>query len=506
MNVKSFFLSVSLLGVGGTSAWAGIPKYVFFFLGDGMSFPQIQVAEAFKAQGENSAKTMRRKSSRLNMTQMPVMGSATTFCDTRFITDSAAAATAFACGVKTSPGVLGRNSALDTSYKSIAELAKEQGRCVGIVSSVSLPHATPAGFYANVNSRESYTEIGYQASLSGFDFFGGGWFRNLSSSDNSGGVAVGDALKAAGYTIYTDKEEVLALRDQRKVICSVKTSYGSDTMPYAIDRPEENFSLAQVTQTAIRCLEHAPAGFFIFVEGGKIDWAGHANDAATNIRETLAFDDAVGVAVHFLRTHPEETLIVVTGDHETGGLTLGFAGNHYDTAFEVLAGQKMSYERFGLLLNKYAESHPWKDMGSSNMDDDMKQLIQMCFGLSWDALSTAQHEQLEAAYDRAFGSVKMDSRPSGYDLGGATDMDYLLYGGYNAMTMTLTHMMNREAGLAWSTFSHTGVPVPVMAMGVKSEAFTGFYDNTDIAKKLARIMGLGELPVVDSSRAGQVKY
>ena len=508
MNIKTFFPTVCLFAVGVSGVWAETaPKYVFFFLGDGMSFPQVQMAQAFKAHGEeDSSESLLMKSNRLNMTQLPVTGAATTFCDTRFITDSAAAATAFACGVKTAPGVLGRNAELNVSYKSIAELAKEQGRCVGIVTSVSLPHATPAGFYANVNSRNNYAEIGYQASKSGFDFFGGGWFRDLDSTNNSGGIPVKQALEQAGYTILTDKAEILSLKDRRKVICSVAKSYSSDAMPYAMDRPEENFSLAEITQTAIHCLKTAPDGFFILVEGGKIDWAGHANDAAANIRETLAFDDAIGVAVDFLRKHPAETLIVVTGDHETGGLSLGFSGNHYQTAFKVLDGQTMSFERFNGVLSHYMDQHPWVDAESSNIDVGLKQLIKESFGLAWDGLAPVQQEQLEAAYDRKFGDVKTDERPSGYDLEGSSTMDYLLYGGYNALTVTLTHILNREAGLNWSTFSHTAVPVPVMAAGAQSDRFDGFYDNTDIAKKLARIMGLPELPVEDPEYAGALKY
>jgi alkaline phosphatase len=486
------------------------PKYVFLLVGDGMASVQSQAAEAYltylNGGSEDNASDLMESQNILNMNKLPIMGMATTYADTRFITDSAAAATAFACGVKTESGVIGRNTNKDTSYKSIAELAQEQGKAIGIISSVSLPHATPAAFYANVNSRNNYAEIGYQASQSGFDFFGGGWFRKLTSTDNAAGVEVGQALEDAGYTTYSDKEEVLALMNTRKVICSVETSPGSDAMPYAMDRPEENFSLAEVTQVAINCLQNDREGFFIFVEGGKIDWAGHANDAAANIIDTLAFDDAVGVAVNFFFQHPNDTLIVVTGDHETGGLTLGFAGNKYQTAFDKLSGQTMSYEAFDAILRDYESTANWTNE-SCNIADDLKTIISDNFGLVYDELADVQQEQLEAAYDRAFGGRDLaDHSSSGYDLEGPSDVDYLLYGGYNAISMTLTHIMNQEAGLAWTSYSHTAVPVPVMAMGKGAERFTGFYDNTDIAKKLGQAMGTQALPVEDPDYAGTLDY
>jgi alkaline phosphatase len=485
------------------------PKYIFFFLGDGMSTAQIQAAEAFKAGDEDSSATLLAATNRLHMTRMPVAGRTTTFSDTRFITDSAAAATAFACGVKTGPGVLGRNTARDTSYRSIAELMQDQGRAIGIVSSVSLSHATPAAYYANANSRNNYCEIGYQAALSGFDFFGGGLFPQLNRSDNAGNVELRKAFAEAGYTTFTDKAEILQLKDRQegKVICSVATSYDGDAMPFAIDHPEEDFTLAEITQTAVNYLSSDPEGFFIMVEGGKIDWAGHANDTATAIHEVLAFDDAVGVALDFLEKHPNETLVVATSDHETGGLALGFRGTRYRTKLAALRGQTKS----GVLfiqkdLAAYKQAHPWKNAEESNIGDDMKALIKTCFGLEWDRLSDYQRELLETAYDASLGGTKTDDRASGYDLDGIATVDYLDYGGTDPLTVTLTHIVGREAGLEWTTSSHTALPVPVFAAGAGAELFTGHYDNTDLAKKLGQVAGTPPLPVEDPSRSGKSSY
>ena len=505
-------------------------KYVFFFLGDGMANVQIQGAEAYLTHlnggTPDSATDLMKNENILNMRKLPTTGMCTTFADTRFITGSAAAGTAFACGVKTDIGVIGRNTAKDISYKSIAELAQAQGKKIGIISSVSLPHATPAAYYANVNKRSSYNEIGLQASQSGFDFFGGGHFRYLDDTNNTAGVVLRDAFANAGYTFIYDREEIMAQDNQSKIICSVETSYDSDATPYAIDRPTNNVSLAEMTRTAIQCLDDDSDGFFIMVEGGKIDWAGHANDAVANILDTLAFDDAVGEALDFYAQHPNETLIVVNGDHETGGMTLGFKANKYEMAFDVLDGQMKSYDRFvAENLNPYKTNYfetaglPYTyvkyagyqctsgwDEATMNVDQSLKDIVEANFGLVWTNLSGYQQDQLEAAFDRTMANVK-DTTKTGYDLSGSDkDVDYLTYGGYEAFSVTLTHILNYEAGIVWTSSSHTGVPVPVMAIGFDAWRFNGFYDNTDIAKKLGKAMRTPALPVEDPARSGAINY
>jgi alkaline phosphatase len=481
------------------------PKYVFFFVGDGMSGAQIQAAEAFRAGDEDSAETLLAERNRLHMTRMPFAGLNSTFSDTRFITDSAAAVTALACGIKTRPGALGRDTGLATSYRSIAELAQEQGRAIGIVSSVPLSHATPAGYYANVNSRNNHCEIGYQAAQSGFDFFGGGRFPDMDSDNNAAKIPLHRALGDAGYTTLTNRNDILKLKDQSqgKVICSVATSHGDNAMPFAIDHPDENFSLAEITQAAIQYLQSDPGGFFIMVEGGKIDWAGHANDVATAVHEVLAFDEAVGVAIDFMNNYPEDTLVVVTSDHDTGGLALGFRGTKYQTQLANLKRQTKSGGRFVAEdLNPYKASHPWTAAEESNIDDEMKSIIANVFGLEWDALSEYQHELLEKAYDASLGGVGRDTRPSGYDLDGDVQVDHLSYGGREPLVVILTRIVANESGLDWSSYGHTAVPAPVYAAGMEAERFSGHYDNTDIAKKLAEIMGLPAMPVEDADRSG----
>jgi alkaline phosphatase len=501
-------------------------KYVFFFLGDGMASVQMQAAEAYlaagQAGGEDNATNLLDTANMLQINQMPITGLSTTYAETRFITGSAASATAFACGVKTSIRTIGM-SADKTSekYKSVAELAHEQGKSVGIISSVSLPHATPAAYYANVDDRGEYNEIGYQASQSGFEFFGGGRFRKLAETNNAAGVVLSDAFADAGYVFVDTIADAVAQAEDQKVICSVPFSYGSDAMPYHIDTPEGNFTLSEVTQCAIDRLQNDSDGFFIMVEGGKIDWACHANDPMGAIVDTLEFDNSVAVARAFLAAHPAETLIVVTGDHECGGLSLGYRGTEYETAFATLEGQVKSYEAFiAEDLIPYKENYftnvlgrtdyeagfngafttnDW-DVANNNIDETLQNLIEANFGLAWSDLSDYQKAQLETAFDRTM--TVADNSPSGYDLAdnpGMHTVDYDMYGGYEALTITICHILNQESGIHWASTSHTAVPVPVMAEGFDAYRFNGFYDNTDIAKHIAKAMRISaELPVIDN--------
>lgn len=485
------------------------PKYVFFFLGDGMSSPQIEAAQAFKAGRVNSTKVLLSAKAQLNMTEMPVVGLSTTFCDNRFIADSAACATAFATGQKTQPGVVGLTPSRDTSVKSVAELAQEKGFAIGIISSAPLSHATPAAYYANVHNRDHYCDISYQASLSGFDFFGGGLFEDMDKTNNTARITPRQAFAEAGYTTLTNKSEILQLKNRQagKAICSVATTHDGKSMPNALDAPPENFSLAEITQVAINYLQSDRDGFFIMVEGGKIDWTCHDNDIVATIHEVIAFDEAVGVALDFMKRHPKETLIVVTGDHETGGLTLGSGSSHYETDLKPLGGQIKSGGLFNSRdLAEYKKTHEWISVEESNIDDEMKTLIKGSFGLDWEELTEYQREVLEKAFDASLGEAVADDRKSGYTLGGDDNVDYMSYGGKEPLTISIMRMVARESGWDWTTTAHTALPCPVFAAGKGAMDFTGFYDNTDIAKKIARRLGLSALPAVDKEKTGRPEY
>ena len=218
-------------------------------------------------------------------------------------------------------------------------------------------------------------------------------------------------------------------------------------------------------------------GFFMMCEGGKIDWACHANDAGATVTDTLALADAVQVAVDFAQEHPAETLILVTGDHETGGLTIGFAGTDYDTYLDNLANQKISYAQFD---EQYVASYK---ENNTSFEDAMKDVEEL-FGLKLtgedgDRLVLTEYEvqRLRTAYEM------IDADASTY-----TQEQYVLYGGYNPFSVTVTHILNNKSGINFASYSHTGLPVAVFAMGQDAEAFTGYYDNTEIYQKMASIL------------------
>jgi alkaline phosphatase len=248
-------------------------------------------------------------------------------------------------------------------------------------------------------------------------------------------------------------------------------------MQYEIDRKPGELSLADFTRKGIELLDN-PKGFFMMIEGGKIDWASHANDAGAVIHDVLALDAAISVALDFAQKHPKETLIVVTGDHETGGMTIGFAGTQYDTFFDKVALQTRSYVAFDEEVLK-----PYKSQTSANAAklSDLLPAIKQSFGIDFDSLTDFQKEQIEFAFQRSMGNEQIRSF--------AEDI-YVLYGGYEPLTVKLTQMMNQTAGIGWTSYAHTGVPVPAFAKGVHQEIFGGYYDNTDMYHKLASVMNL----------------
>ena len=342
------------------------PKYVFLFIGDGMSYPQFQAASDYLGaladddyeKALPSTKYDTREGAvldgpvALSFMNFPVAGSAVTYDSCSFAPDSASTATSIATGKKTYSGMINVDESGATPYETIAEkLHAQKGWKVGVISSVNLNHATPAAFYAHQASRNSYYEIGEELVNSGFEYFAGGG----------------------------------------------------------------EWALADYVAKGIEVLNN-DTGFFMMCEGGKIDWACHANDAGATVNDTLALADAVQVAVDFAKEHADETL-------------------------------------FGLKLT----------------------------GAEDDRLGLTEYEvqRLRTAYDLIM---------SDYNAADYTQEQYVLYGGYNPFSVTVTHILNNKAGVDFTSYSHTGLPVAVFADGNGAEEFGGYYDNTDIYNKLADLL------------------
>ncbi|HSG67935.1 MAG TPA: alkaline phosphatase, partial [Bacteroidales bacterium] len=205
-------------------------------------------------------------------------------------------------------------------------------------------------------------------------------------------------------------------------------------------------------------------GFLMVVEGGKIDWVSHANDISSVVHEVIDLSKAVEEAVKFYNRHPGETLIVVTSDHETGGLALGTREMGYESNFVLLDHQNVSGERFNDLLRKWRKENLPDEEGF----EDFLGLLEDHFGLGDDdapiPLSAEELNEIRTLYQ---------------DTGKNTFSEY---GSYSRITFKATGLMAKKAGMGWTTSSHTGIALPVYAIGVNDRAFCGNIDNTDIPR------------------------
>jgi alkaline phosphatase len=460
------------------------PKYIFAFIGDGMSHVQINAAKVYR--GNNTSGEVNPGS--LNFTTFPVAGIATTHDSTSFCPDSASTATSIATGVKTHSGVIGMEVYKTTVAENISEtLSSEKGMKIGIISSVTINHATPAAFYSHVPSRNEYYDIAMQMANSNFDYFAGGTISSNTGKDGTD-KDVFEVLTEKGYTIADTAEEINALNSNSgKVYAVSPVLQDSGAMPYTLDSDESTVTLEDFVDKGIEVLDNEN-GFFLMCESGKIDWACHANDAMSAITDVLGFESAIQSAVDFAKLHPDETLIIVTGDHETGGMTIGYAATGYDTAFSLLGEQKMSYVAFDEKISEMKTENPNLKL------EEVMPLIKENFGLmlSTDPDATDEKNAAFVLSESEYQKLKngfAESMKSGENRTN-DETTALLYGGYDPLSVSLTHIINNKAGIGWTSYAHTGTPVPVYAMGAYSELFSGSYDNTDIHDKLLEAVGL----------------
>lgn len=461
----SFLLFVSL-------GFAQQAKYVFYFIGDGMGVNQVQGTELYRGELEGKIGI-----TPIWFTQFPYATTATTFSATNGVTDSAAAGTALASGNKTKNGTIGMKQDQQTDVNSVAVWAKNKGCRVGVTTSVSVDHATPAAFYAHDPTRGSYYKIGTDLYKAGFDFYAGSDFLDPTNKEDKSGTSENlySLAEKNGYTIargYKDYLKKCKKADKMILFQTEKASEADRTaIPYAIDRTKNDLTLADITRSAINFLsKDLSKGFFLMVEGGKIDWACHSNDAATVFHEVVDMDEAVKVAYEFYSQHPDETLIVVTADHETGGFVLGTGA--YKLNLQVLKNQKVSENGFTRILNelrkKYNNNVSW---------EKVQQALKENFGF-WDKvqLSKAQEERLQAKYTETFKGQEAKLEKSEY----AQD---------EPLAAEAKRIIDEIALVGWTSGGHSAGYVPVFAIGAGAEQFQGRIDNTEIPVKIAKAAG-----------------
>lgn len=440
------------------------PKYVFYLIGDGMGQAQRTLATLAK---NNSSSTPKGKAqSPLVMDSFPVWGMNTTQSYDSLVTDSAAAGTALASGVKTDNKSIGQTP--DGKHvKTILEAARDKGMSTGLVTTTRITHATPAAFFAHIDHRDKEADIAGQMVDSGVDVFFGGGDRFLQPQSVKGSKRKDDRniyneLAAKGYKVLNTVAELRSF-DAAKTpgLDKVIGIYANSHMTWDIDRnPAKEPSLAEMTAKAINILSENEKGFFVMIEGGRIDHAAHQHDGAGIIRDTLAFDDAVKVAYDFYLKHPDETLIIVTADHETGGLGIGTMNDYFfDPA--VVNNVKATMEKIGQDFKKHNDENKlWADFYNAS-------------GIAYDSLTDAEKSSVE----RAIADTRAGVAPWNENIESET-----------LVGSALTEIINSRAHIGFTTYAHTGTAVPLTAIGVGAQDFGRLLDNTEVAKTLAALM------------------
>lgn len=445
-------------------------KYVFYFIGDGMGVNQVQGTEIYRAELEEKMGI-----SPLLFTQFPYSTVALTNSGTNRVTDSAAAGTALATGYKTKNSAIGVLKDQQTPVNSVAVWAKNKGCRVGIATSVTVNHATPGAFYAHAAKRTLYHEIGKDLYKTGFDFYAGSDFRDVTDPDNPPAENLYTMADKNGYTIARGYKEYLKKSKKADKMIMLQTEEASKheyaSIPYAIDRKKGDLTLQDITRSAINFLSKGPSkGFFLMVEGGKIDWACHSNDAATVFHEIIDFDSAIKTAYEFYSQHPDETLIVVTADHETGGFVLGTGT--YDLNLQVLKNQKVSENGFTRIVNEMRTK-----TNNQVSWEAIQQALKDNFGF-WEKveLTEQQEARLKTVYDKSLKNQEMKQVSSEY----AQD---------EPIASEAKRIINEIALVGWTSGGHSAGYVPVFAIGAGADLFQGRIDNTQIPTKIAQAAG-----------------
>ena len=467
--MKKRFFSLLLTAVLAVSAMAQSQvKYVFYFIGDGMGVNQINVTETYLAalKGKIGFEP-------ILMSSFPVVGLVNTYSATNGVTDSAAGGTALACGKKTKNGAIGMLEDLKTPCTSIAVWAQKAGAAVGVATNVAITHATPASFYGHQPNRNMYYEIGQDLCKSGFDFFAGSDFHRPNTKE--GEPTLRDQAKAAGYTILTGgyKEYEKKGRKADKLIL-FQSDYqneklGSDHIPYALDQDKNDLTLEQIVRAGINYLMGKQKnGFFFQIEGGMIDYACHRNDIGNVVNEVLDLDKAVKVAYEFYQQHPDETIIVISADHETGGLVMG--KGPYELHTDLLRFQQKSIDELKWILREQYKKAP-KKFTKDAVEKQLKQLMGLWDNIKLTDDQTARLTRRWNDIEKAIaGSEKVNDR-------------------INDLCETVKHVISEQALISWASGGHSNGYVPVYAVGPGTEVFQGRIDNIEIAPAMAKIAG-----------------
>ncbi|MDF1814104.1 MAG: alkaline phosphatase [Verrucomicrobiales bacterium] len=422
------------------SANGGKPRNVIFMVSDGMNHGALSLAHLYRQRLEGGDTVWNRLYQERPVVRALVETSSHSSC----VTDSAAAASAWGCGQRINNGVI--NVLPDGSTPQVLhEKLQKAGRKTGLVSTATITHATPAGFAANVPSRGQEKDIAVQYLERKVDLLLGGGRKFFDD----------DLLKkyqAAGYQTVENRKELLAGKGTGPLLGTFSTGH----MPFEIDRKRvpkldnEVPTLAEMSRVALSRLEAAKEGFFLMIEGARIDHAGHANDAAASIHDQLAFDDAIGVAVAYIDKHPD-TLLIITTDHGCGGIQMNGVKAKPDEEFGP--GSYSASNAYFDRLAQFTRSFEWMKQNGLN-------------GLSGDKLADAleKYTQLKLTPEQ-------------------TKLAQGLKGGAGVA-------VGEHTGVTWTSQNHTGELVEFCALGPGSNQFPAFMQNRDAHGILLASLGI----------------
>ncbi len=453
------------------------PKYLFLFIGDGMGMAQRTLTEYYKNR-------VLEDPTPLAMHTLPVAADITTHSSSSIITDSAAAGTALSSGYKTYNGAIGVDNS-KRSQDTILEGLQAEGFATGLITTTRITHATPASFASHQPRRSMENEIAEDYIITGVDFLAGGGYRHFVGTDSQLPTKRKDLgllkdYQQAGYRTYISEAATNTfLQDDITQADKILGLFAPSHIPYVIDRDEPESTgktyptLAQMTDKGIDFFYNKgkDTGFFLMVEGGRIDHASHANDPMGVVQETLEFDKALSKALAFYEKHPEETLIIVTADHETGGLSLGGRLNDY-----TLEGS--STQEYQLYPENIVGNHSLEDVVGSKfreLDQDRKAFIsylQTEYGLG--ELSGKEYAILEQAMND-----ESDNNPNN---------DYGIY--YSKTSLAVSKIVALRANVNWSTELHTAIRIPLGAIGAGAHTFSGYFDNSEVPIRMAQLVGV----------------
>ena len=449
-RLRSFTLllviGILLLPVSGLAAQA---KNIILLIGDGMGPSHFGAAWLY---------SNRVLGKELRMVELMKAGrTAYLVNDTAngIVTESAAAATQIACGVKVPAWVVGMGPDGKTPCKTILELAKDKGMATGLVTTSGITDATPAAFAAHVPHRRDEASVAMQEIQLGVDVLLGGrkqfFLPEVSAGNRKDGRNLMDEARAVGYTVVGDKEEF-----QRAAGGKLLGLFNMGNMAFEIDRGKTaEPSLAEMTAKTLELLAKNPKGLFAMIEGGRIDHAAHHNDAAATIRDTLAFDEAVGVVLEFQRKNPD-TLVIVTADHETGGMAL--IGHSKDSKgyggmdFSAIQKAQTSFE------------HIAEELGKNPTPEKVREVVKRNL-----AIELTEDEAKMVASDTI---RKLDPQKYSY-----------------AKLHSLAFVLRPYFRVGWASQTHTASPLFAFGSGPGSEELVGFRHNTELFRIMKTALG-----------------